>query len=311
MTPSPPGLRAFGFDGPVDYIERITYDIWNLPHRDLELIRRYYSPSTAIHLDAGDLVGDETVIANTHARLRTYPDFHGVIDDTIWTGSEEAGYRTSMRWTWTGTDTGGTAYGPATGGAVTFMAIANCIVRGEVIVEEWLGANPLAQARQLGYSLEDAVRATQYPGARRVTRPSFEFTRTAEGDLVRQAFTSVLEGRLESGLYAADCVTAFAPDVQRDGAGAVLEWALGLRAALGPLSVEVDDQYSLPASGKLPLRVATQWRIAGTGPRGPVEFSLISHHHLVGGRVTAQWLAYDELALAHQGVAFPQPATAA
>ncbi|MBE4718669.1 ester cyclase [Pseudarthrobacter sp. AB1] len=311
MTTTPPGLRAYGFDGPVDYIERITYDIWNLPHRDLELIRKYYAPSTAIHLDAGDLVGDEIVIANTHARLRTYPDFHGVIDDTIWTGSEEEGYRTSMRWTWTGTDTGGTVYGPATGRPVTFTAIANCIVHGEVIVEEWLGANPLAQARQLGYSHEDAVQATEYPSATRVARPSFDFTRTAEGDLVRKAFTNALEGRFESGLYAADCATAFAPDVQRDGAGAVVEWATGLRAVLGLLTVTVDDQYSLPASDKLPVRVATQWRIAGTGPKGPVEFSLISHHHLVEGRVTAQWLAYDELALAHQGIALPQPATAA
>ncbi|MET3206441.1 MULTISPECIES: ester cyclase [unclassified Arthrobacter] len=311
MTTTPPGLRAYGFDGPVDYIERITYDIWNLPHRDLELIRKYYAPSTAIHLDAGDLVGDEIVIANTHARLGTYPDFHGVIDDTIWTGSEEEGYRTSMRWTWTGTDTGGTVYGPATGRPVTFTAIANCIVHGEVIVEEWLGANPFAQARQLGYSLEEAVQATRYPASPRVARPSFEFTRSTEGDLVQQAFTSALEGRLESGLYAADCLTDFAPDLQQIGAAAVVEWADGLRAALGPLVVEVDDQYSLPASDTLPLRVATQWRIAGTGARGPVEFSLISHHHLVEGRVTAQWLAYDELALAHQGIALPQPATAA
>ena len=111
MTQSPIGLRPHGFDGPVDYIERITDDIWNLPQRDPSLISKYYSPDTAIHLDAGDLVGAEVVIANTHARLRSYPDFHGDIDDTIWTGSEDEGYRTSMRWTWTGTDVGGTVFG--------------------------------------------------------------------------------------------------------------------------------------------------------------------------------------------------------
>ena len=105
-------------------------------------------------------MGDEIVIANTHARLGTYPDFHGVIDDTIWTGSEEEGYRTSMRWTWTGTDTGGTVYGPATGRPVTFPAIAHRLVPVEVIAVEWLGANPFAQSLQLGSSLEEPVQHT-------------------------------------------------------------------------------------------------------------------------------------------------------
>lgn len=173
MTRSPLGVVPYGFDGPVDYIARITNDIWNLPQRNPELIRKYYSPATAIHTDAGDLTGDEIVIANTLARLRSYPDFHGIIDDTIWTGSEDEGYRTSMRWTWTGTDSGGTGFGPATHRYVKFMAIANCIVQGEVIVEEWLGANPLSQARQLGYSAEDAVRATSYPRFQPWHAPAF------------------------------------------------------------------------------------------------------------------------------------------
>lgn len=302
MTHSPPGVVPYGFDGPEDYIEKITYDIWNLPQRNPELIRKYYSSQTAIHLDAGDLVGDEVVIANTHARLRSYPDFHGVIDDTIWTGSEDEGYRTSMRWTWTGTDTGGTGFGPATQRPVTFMAIANCIVEGEVIVEEWLGANPLSQTRQLGYSTEQAVKATAYPRKATVARPRFSFKATAEGDLVTTAFSRVLAEGNDTALFSENCRSSFAPDRERTGTAAIAGWALGLQAALGPLSVDVDDQYSLPAGEGKPLRVATQWRIAGTGPTGPVEFSLISHHHLADGHVTAQWLAYDELALAHQGI---------
>ncbi|MEO8220546.1 MAG: ester cyclase [Specibacter sp.] len=310
MTPAtPPGLKPYGFDGPVDYIERITYDIWNLPHRDPELIRKYYAPHTIIHLDSADLVGDEIVIANTNARLRSYPDFHGIIDDTIWTGSEEEGYRTSMRWTWTGTDVGGTVYGPATGKKVTFTAIANCVVHGEVIVEEWLGANPFAQARQLGYSLQDAVQATSSPTVSQVVRPSFEFTSSLEGDIVQRAFTSALDGRIDAELYAPGCRSSFAPDVQLDGATAVANWANVLRASLGPLTAHIDDQYSQPATDTLPLRVATQWRLEGNGPDGPVEFSLISHHHLDDGQITAQWLTYDELSLAHRGIILSQTAS--
>lgn len=302
MTVPPPGLRPYGFRDPVDYIERITYAIWNLPDPDPTLIRRYYAPDTAIHLDSGDLVGDERVLANTEARLRSYPDFHGSIDDTIWTGSEATGYRTSMRWTWTGTDTGGTPFGPPTGKRVTFSAIANCVIRGEVIVEEWLGANPLSLARQLGLDSESAVRATSYPSSANITVPSFEFTPTAAGDVVYRAFSSGLHGRLSTGLFSSDCVSHFAPDRHGDDLVAIEAWAAQLLEVLGPIAVRVDDQYVLPAEHNLPERVATQWTLSGTGPRGAVELSLISHHHLVDGRVSAQWLAYDELALAHHGI---------
>lgn len=302
MTIPQAGLRPFGFDGPVDYIERITYGIWNLPNRQLDLIRRFYSSSTAIHLDVGDLVGDDVVVANTSARLRTFPDFNGVIDDTIWVGSEEEGYRTSMRWTWTGTDTGGTVYGPATGRPVTFTAIANCIVLGEVIIEEWLGANPLAQARQLGFGLEAAVAATRYPSVSGVAKPSFTFAPSPAGDFVKRAFVGALTGELDAGLFAVDCANEFAPDWKEAGVAVLVRWCARLREALSGITVEIDDQYFMPASAGHPLRVATQWRIGGVGPRGQVEVGLISHHHLEDERIFAQWLAFDELALAHQGV---------
>jgi len=302
-------LTTYGFAGPADYIERITYDIWNLPGRDLSLVRRYYSPDTAIHLDAGDLVGDRAVVSNTAARLRSYPDFHGVIDDTIWTGSDDQGYRTSMRWTWTGTDTGGTAFGPATGRAVRFMAIANCVVHGQVIVEEWLGTNPLSQARQLGHHTDTAVRSTTYPADHRVAIPTFAFRPTAAGDLVQRAFTSALAGQSATKLYAEGCRSAFAPDLHVTGMAGIEAWAAGLRAALGQVAVHVDDQYALPDARAEMQRVATQWRLLGDGPQGPVELSLISHHHMVDDEVTAQWLTYDELALAHHGIILPPLST--
>lgn len=311
MTRSPQGVVPYGFDGPVDYIERITNDIWNLPQRNPELIRKYYSPATAIHTDAGDLTGDEIVIANTLARLRSYPDFHGIIDDTIWTGSEGEGYRTSMRWTWTGTDSGGTGFGPATHRTVKFVAIANCIVQGEVIVEEWLGANPLSQARQLGYSAEDAVRATIYPPVPTVARPRFSYKATPEGELVINALVKTLQDGQESELFAADCRSSFAPDLEGSGTQPIVRWAEGLRAALGPIGIDVDDQYSLPAGHGQPQRVATQWRLSGVGPDGPVEFLLVSHHHLANRHITAQWLAFDELALAHHGMILPHSLTTA
>ncbi len=310
MTETPAGLRPFGFHGPVDYIERITYRIWNRPQRDIESISRFYSPTTTIHVDGADLIGDEVVIANTRARVKTYPDFHGIIDDTIWIGSEDEGYRTSMRWTWTGTDTGGSPFGAATGRPVRFVAIANCVLHGQVITEEWLGANPLSQARQLGYSTADAVAATAPPTLPTVPRPPGppgppgRTTLTAAGETVAAILRQLLNGGSATG-FTADCHTTFAGDRIGTGPGAVENWAGGLRDALGVVTLHIDDQYEVTHERK--TRLATQARLQGTGPNGPLEILLIAHHHVVNGSVVAQWLTYDELALAHRGVLLSPP----
>ncbi len=103
------GVRAHGFTDVIDYIERITYAIWNEPERDPTLIQRYYADDAVIHLDAGDVNGTHAVIADTRRRQARFPDFDGRIDETVWAGDEDHGYRTSMRWTWRATDLGGPA----------------------------------------------------------------------------------------------------------------------------------------------------------------------------------------------------------
>lgn len=301
MSGTPPGLRPYGFAGPVDYIERITYDIWNQPVREPSLIERYYAADGIIHLDAGDLSGIEPVIANTRARLVTYPDFHGLIDDTIWTGSESTGYRTSMRWTWTGTDTGGTVYGPPTHRRTRFVAIANCIVRGEVVVEEWLGANPLSQARQLGYTTDDALTATRYPRPVPYSPPAIEVVASAAGDLVTEAMTGLLN-EADPSLFDGNCFSLLRGDDRPAQDRTALEaWSADLNRACGPLTLLVEDQYAMPVLPGQPARVATQWRLS-TQADPQFSWTMISHHHLAGRTITAQWLTYDELALAHHGV---------
>lgn len=301
MTAKSMGLRPYGFAGPVDYIERITYDIWNLPVREPSLVEKYYAADGAIHLDFGDLRGVEPVIASTHARLVTYPDFHGIVDDTIWTGSEDIGYRTSMRWTWTGTDTGGTVFGPPTHRPVTVTSIANCLVEGEVIVEEWLGANPLSQARQLGYAPDEAVAATHYRQSTRYEPPSIEVVPSAAGDLVTEAVTTLLS-QSDASLFAEDCFSMLG-GYERSvrGRPALEAWSVAVNSGCGPLSLSVEDQYAMPAGLGQPPRVATQWRLSTKSSPG-FWWSMISHHHLDDRGISAQWLIYDELGLAHRGV---------
>lgn len=303
------GLRSYGFQGPADYIERITYDIWNGAARDPGLISRYYAPDAAIHLDGGDLRGAEAVIANTVARLRAFPDFHGTIDDTIWCGDEDQGYRTSMRWTWTGTNDGPSAFGPATGRRVRFSAIANCVVRGEQIVQEWLGANPLALARSLGYDSGagddgdngDGDGPTGAPPATG-TRPSWTPVVEGPGSVVADAWRAAFRtGGDDAALavYAPRAPVALGPDRTLTGAEGVAGWLARWRAAVPDLSWTVDDQYAQASEQPGgPHRVATQWTAAGEG----VRICGISHHHIQDGTILREWTHYDELALRSQGV---------
>ena len=299
MTTTTTGLLGHGFDGPEDYIERITYQIWNEP-RDVESISNYYGTGTRIHTSAGDVVGDAAVVANTRDRLVAYPDFHGRIDDTIWTGSEDEGYRTSMRWTWTGTNTGPSPFGPATGRPVVFQAIANCVVRGQVIVEEWLGANPLSQVRQLGLPVDEVIPRLPSLPADPPVRHGVTDVSGAAGQSVLDALDALLSRGSVRG-FDARCRSWLSADDLVDGADGLATWAERLSSRVADLTVELDDQYEQPGDDAL-LRVASQLYLTGTGPTGALSELLIAHHHVREGRVVGQWLAYDELALERRGV---------
>jgi predicted ester cyclase len=308
-TGAPLGVRPHGFDGVVDYIERITYDIWNGADRDPGLCHSYYGPETPIFMDGGDVVGAARVVANTEARLLAFPDFHGVIDDTVWTGDEATGYRTSMRWTWSGTGSGPSIFGPATGRPVRFAAIANCVVRGKLIVEEWLGVNPLSLARQLGVdpatALERWTAVNPVPGADAPPRlPAVPSGPDADGAIA--AVVALLDAVVTSRdlgavarAYSPDAVLLHGIDRPHAGAESVRAYYAGLLDLLPDATWRLDDAYAAPQDS-LPARAAVQWTLTGTCDGSPVRLSMFSHSHVVDGRIVAEWVEYDELALLRQ-----------
>jgi len=300
------GVTSFGFSDVRDYIEKITNAIWNGPDRDPELVRRYYGPATPIQTDNGDVIGAEQVTANTHARLRAFPDFHGIIEDTIWTGDESVGYRTSMRWTWTGTDRGGTIFGGPTGRPVRSSAIANCVVRGDQIVDEWLGMNPLALARQLGRSDSEAVAAWEASDPAPVSgrRPGLDVEPDGPGLLVAELLDGAFNGRdlsVVDRLYTETATQRRGADRSSPSRAAIRDWYAGWLELCPALTWSLDDSYWLPAEvGGGPARVATQWTLRGETATGPFRAAAISHHHVDAGRVVAEWTEYDQLALLRQ-----------
>ena len=142
-----PGFQPFM--DPVDYIVKCTYEIWD--QKGIGEIYRYYKHNALVHTSDGDTYGRDRVIENCLIKMAGYPDIRDYIDDVIWAPDGNGGFHTSMRWTWTAHNTGYSIYGPPTGKPVTVWGIANCYIKSNYIVEEWVTYNEISLIRQLGF----------------------------------------------------------------------------------------------------------------------------------------------------------------
>lgn len=298
------------FEDMVDFTYKVTYSIWNgwegAP-RDPGLVERFYSEETRIHAAGGDM-GRQELSASTVGRLAAFPDFHSVIQDVIWTGDEERGYRRSNRLIWTGTHTGPFVFGPATGRRVRYSTIANTVTcphptTGYQIVEEWIAGNLLDLARQLGLdpktALERWVAANPEPG--RPARPP-EPALEGPGAVLAEHLDAIFNKRQPMAVDAAytnQTVLHIGVNRKLTGPDGVRHYVGEWLQRLPNLQYRVDDMYWLQDDDDL-TRVATQWTITHDDSSLPVSITGISHHHLQGEKIVAEWTEYDELALLRQ-----------
>lgn len=302
----------------IDFVERTTYEIWNA--KQPELVPKWYLPTTIIWTDGGDLVGDEVVTDDTADRRRAFSDYYGIIDDTIWTGDDERGYRTSMRWIARGTHDGHSdELGEPTGNHVIKSSIANCVVLGDQYIEEWAGANPKAFRDQLGLSEDDAVAAWKPSGmpfgedaAARTrslgaTVPAVPEVLDGPGKVVWELLDALYNRRdlsVADRRYAPGAPYSFGTTRLGFGpAGARAEVQRWLDL-LPDLRLDLEELYwneDTPQSA----RVAVRYRITGTatdgrGDQRPISLMGIHHIHVRGDLVTAEWAEYNEIALRAQ-----------
>lgn len=309
-------MAGFEWHDVVDYIDRTTYEIWN--DRRPDLVQRFYTPHTVVWTDAGVLVGQHGVTRETQDRQAAYSGYVGAIDDTIWTGDDRSGYRTSMRWTWRGTTTGAGPLRPPPGRAVTGSTIANCLVVGERIVEEWKAGDPAFAAQQMGIEPATALERLAeddagYDSADRRTGEQLGATvpaippDPAESELfVTELFHALYNAR---DLAAADrCYAPGAPYTY--GRSRVSAGPLGVRAEvsrwldlLPDLRLVVEELYS-NQDDVARSRVAVRYRITGTARTAAGERSVstmgVHHLHVRGDLIVAEWAEYDSLALRAQ-----------
>jgi len=328
----PPRQPMHGFDPDyvdvVDYIVRITHRIWE--EKAVGLIYDTYGHNISMWSTDGLTKGRETVVANTLRSLAAYPDVRIYVEEVVWSGNEKDGYHTSMLATSVRRNTGYSAYGPPTGRTVVRRGIANCLVRENRIIEEWLVHDELAVVRQMGYDpYEQAARiahaeAAAGHGGGRVgeveriagqTVPLPYPPPTHDGfdpeDLVRRGMHEIWNRRMldqVNAYYAADVLCHASSAKELYGVGDLKVHILNLLGAFPDALMTVDHFYGMD-DGQGGYRTAVRWTLIGTHmgpgiygtPTGrQVRLMGISQHRIVRGVIVEEWMVYDEFALLKQ-----------
>jgi predicted ester cyclase len=323
-----------GFDAEyidiVDYIIRCTHRIWE--ERGVGLIYTHYAHNSVIHSGLEDTYGREAVVANTLQTLAAFPDRKLYGDDVIWSGDDEAGFHTSHHITSSGHNTGWSALGPPTGRRIGWRAIANCFVRENMIVEEWLLRDELVVLRQLGLDpqavAERQARAALAQGAPWAARGPIE---RGPGQLmpapllpgapatdgfdpeafVRRAYHEIWNWRFLNrirDLYAPGFRCRSASGRRFQGTEDYTAFILALLAAFPDAKLTVDHVY-WNGDEREGYRVAARWTLVGTH-EGPGEWGEpsgarvramgLSHHRIEHGRFVDESTLFDEFGMLKQ-----------
>ena len=307
-------MRGFDpdFEDLPDYILKITARIWE--GRRPDLIRRYYAPDCVVRAPAGDMRGAEAVVANTLETMHEFPDRRLLGEDVVWAGDDDAGYYSSHRILSTMRHDGDGRFGPATGKPVRARTIADCVVRENRIHAEWMVRDRAAMARRIGLCPRELAARLgpcpqPEPPAPERWRGIVDKSECATGyaDCWRCAWN---EKRLSAvaETYHEAAALALPGGASAVGRAGIDRFLLGYLAAFPDAEFAV-DHLIVRRDPDQPARIAMRWSVAAThGGRGAfgepagkaVRFFGINHAHAVGGRIVAEWILIDELAVWQQ-----------
>lgn len=308
----------------VDYILRITYRIWE--GKQVGLCRDYYSDDCPVYTLAGYVEGAEQVTQNTLRTLSAFPDRTLHADNIIWGGDDQAGYHSSHLICTNMTNLGPSEFGEATGRHAQIQVIAHCVCKDNRIIEEWLVRDNYALAIQLGvdplaYAREQAARPLdpQSTFARWLDNEHVRTIKQQRDRLPYPAPTDDIEGFISSALHniwnarmLGDCHLVYAENARLhasarsdyDGVDKITHFFLEIMGALPDARISVD--YTCSNSMNAGEHVAARWVIAGTHTGGalwgaptnaPVVILGESHYRFIDGKISEEWLVFDELAV--------------
>ena len=302
------------FRDPPDYILKITARIWE--GRDVGAIRRFYADDCPVRSPSGIVVGAEKVVAATLATLSEFPDRRLLGEDVVWTGDAEGGFLSSHRILSTATHLGDGAYGRATGRRLRYRIIADCAARGNQIFEEWLVRDQGAIARGLGRTPRELAAMQMAAGDAGFFLPEndlpsrWESVAEAEGAAADYAgmLRRIWEGKDLSAVsagYHAAAILEGPGGLAHDGRSGIGRFYLGWVSAFPGAAFRAEHLFALEEPGR-EARVALRWSLRGTHsgfgafghPSGADVYVMgISHARIAEGKIVAEWVLADEVAV--------------
>jgi len=303
-----------------DYILGITREIWE--DRGVgPALKRYYADDVIVRAPSNVIVGNDGVTAATLQTLHEFPDRQLVGEDVIWTGSEDDGFVSSHRLISVMHHQGNGAYGTASSALVKSRIIAECVVRDNQVVEEWLVRDQGAFASCLGMTArelaEQQVRqdlgqfgSVQFftpekdvagPYVNQITddREAYSYA-----DTWQQIIGDKHVAALKQGYHAG--ASMFSPGGESlQGLSEIDRFFVSYLASFPDAEISIDHLMVNKQPG-YPVRVAMRWSVQAThagwgrfgAPTGaPVYIMGLSHAYLGGGQVLMEWVTIDEVAI--------------
>jgi len=305
----------------VDYIVRCTYKIWE--QKGIGLIYTHYKQDTPVYKSDGFTLGRDEVVASTVQSQAAMPDELGFFQDIVWGGDDRAGFLSSHRFLMVGRNTGYTAYGPPTRRKVRVWGIANCLVRENLIVEEWLYHNELSFIRQLGLPIRetvlrhapkplDSLGPEQHGGIERLRgqEPPVTLGPKPDGfdieDMVRRSMHEIWNWRLFNKIgeyYTDNYLYHGTTDREYYGRGNYTAYVLSVLAMFPDAAMFIDDLRWV-GNEQIGYRTAVRWSLLGThtGPGiygeptdQPIHMHGVTQHRVRDGRFVEEWTVFNEL----------------
>jgi len=309
----------------VDYIVRCTHKIWE--EHGIGLIYTHYNHNAIVHTAYGTTHGVEPVVKSTLQAQAAFTNRLALADDVIWCGNDEDGFYSSHRVTSVGLNTGYSTYGAPTGRRVVRHGFAECFVRENRIIEEWLVRDEVGVLRQLGLDpkqyVAELAQSGKYAWMKHEPRgeiervqgqlppPIWEPKQSEDFDVedfVRRAYHEIWNWRLLNKVndyYVKNHIAHLTGERELYGRAAIGYFINCMLAMFPDAAMEI-DHFAVVGDEKKGYRVAIRWTFQGTHegngvygkPTGkPVQFFGVSHHHIKDGKFVQEWTLFDEVAL--------------